>query len=122
MDNEKKFQVNKLDSSKGYSSISRNDTKSYSEENMKMDMNNLQRGLKEIQNEIRGYLVLTDESSLCDSLSYETPIRLRQDNFSSEIINKLNYSYRGKNLDEGKISFYRELVKKIGFLRFFTNF
>ena len=79
---------------------------------MKMDMNNLYQGLKEIQNEIKG-MVLTDESSLCDSLSYETPIRLRQDNFSSEIINKLNYSYRGKNLDEGKVSFYRELAKRL---------
>ena len=96
MDNEK-FQANKLNFSKGYSSVDRNDAKSYSEENMKMDMNNLYRGLKEIQNEIKG-MVLTDESSLCDSLSYETPIRLRQDNFSSEIINKLNYSYRGKKI------------------------
>ena len=111
MDNEK-FQANKLDFSKGYSSVDRNDAKSYSEENMKMDMNNLHRGLKEIQNEIRG-MVLTDESSLCDSLSYETPIRLRQDNFSSEIVNKLNYSFRGKNLDEGKVSFYRELAKRL---------
>jgi len=111
MDN-KKFQANKLDFSKGYSSVDRNDAKSYSEENMKMDMNNLHRGLKEIQNEIRG-MVLTDESSLCDSLSYETPIRLRQDNFSSEIVNKLNYSYRGKTLEEGKVSFYRELAKRL---------
>ena len=111
MDNEK-FQANKLDFSKGYSSVDRNDAKSYSEENMKMDMNNLHRGLKEIQNEIRG-MVLTDESSLCDSLSYETPIRLRQDNFSSEIVNKLNYSYRGKTLEEGKVSFYRELAKRL---------
>lgn len=111
MDNEK-FQANKLDFSKGYSSVDRNDAKSYSEENMKMDMNNLYRGLKEIQNEIRG-MVLTDESSLCDSLSYETPIRLRQDNFSSEIVNKLNYSYRGKTLEEGKVSFYRELAKRL---------
>ena len=111
MDNEK-FQANKLNFSKGYSPVDRNDAKSYSEENMKMDMNNLYRGLKEIQNEIKG-MVLTDESSLCDSLSYETPIRLRQDNFSSEIINKLNYSYRGKNLDEGKVSFYRELAKRL---------
>ena len=111
MDNEK-FQANKLDFSKGYSSVDRNDAKSYSEENMKMDMNNLHQGLKEIQNEIRG-MVLTDESSLCDSLSYETPIRLRQDNFSSEIVNKLNYSYRGKTLEEGKVSFYRELAKRL---------
>ena len=111
MDNEK-FQANKLDFSKGYSSVDRNDAKSYSEKNIKMDINNLHRGLKEIQNEIRG-MVLTDESSLCDSLSYETPIRLRQDNFSSEIVNKLNYSYRGKTLEEGKVSFYRELAKRL---------
>ena len=83
MDNEK-FQANKLDFSKGYSSVDRNDAKSYSEENMKMDMNNLHQGLKEIQNEIRG-MVLTDESSLCDSLSYETPIRLRQIIFQAKL-------------------------------------
>ena len=40
MDNEK-FQANKLNFSKGYSPVDRNDAKSYSEENMKMDMNNL---------------------------------------------------------------------------------
>ena len=88
-------------------------SKKYFDKTIKYDIEKLNKSLKEIKNEIKG-MIITDDSSVCDSLSFTTPIRLRQDNFSSEIINKLNYSYRGKNLEEGKISFYRELAKRLG--------
>ena len=58
-------------------------------------------------------MILTDQSGISDKLSYFTPIKLRQEKFHPEIINKLNYSFIGKNLEEGRISFFRELSKKL---------
>ena len=46
---------------------------------------------KEISN-----MIITDQSGISDELSYFTPIKLRQEKFSPEIINKLNYSFIGK--------------------------
>ena len=63
---------------------------------------------KEISN-----MILTDQSGISDQLSYFTPIKLRQEKFDPEIINKLNYSYIGKNTEEGRVSFFRELSKKL---------
>ena len=88
-------------------------SKKYFDKTIKYDIEKLSKSINEIKNEIKG-MIITDDSSVCDNLSFTTPIRLRQDNFSSEIINKLNYSYKGKNLEEGKISFYRELAKRLG--------
>ena len=88
-----------------------NETNSEKDINDKIEK--LDSKISEIKAQING-MILTDESSLCDSLSFATPIKLRQKHFSSEIVNKLNYSYRGKNLEEGKISFFRELAKKLG--------
>ena len=73
---------------------------------------NIFKELKVIKNELNE-MYLTDDSSLCDSLSYTTPIRLRQQKFLPEIIKKLSFSYVGKNLDEGKIAFYRQLAKRL---------
>ena len=58
-------------------------------------------------------MIITDQSSISDELSYHTPVKLRQEKFSPEIINKLNYSFIGKNLEEGRVSFFRELSKKL---------
>ena len=58
-------------------------------------------------------MIVTDESGISDELSYFTPIKLRQEKFSPEIINKLNYSFIGKNTEEGRVSFFRELSKKL---------
>ena len=82
-------------------------------------LNNNSEDLKLIKNEILELkkqisgMILTNESNICEQLSASTPIKLRQDNFSPTLISKLNYSYQGKNLEEGKISFFRELSKKI---------
>ena len=46
--------------------------------------------------------------SISDELSYFTPIKLRQEKFSPEIINKLNYSFIGKKTEEGRVSFFRD--------------
>ena len=73
---------------------------------------NIFKELKVIKNELNE-MYLTDDSSLCDTLSYTTPIRLRQQKFLPEIIKKLSFSYIGKNLDEGKIAFYRQLAKRL---------
>ena len=43
-------------------------------------------------------MIVTDQFGISDKLSYQTPIKLRQEKFSPEIINKLNYSFIGKNL------------------------
>ena len=68
--------------------------------------------LESLRQEISG-MILTDESGVSDKLSHFTPIKLRQEGFSSKIINKLNYSYIGKNLEDGRVSFFRELSKKL---------
>ncbi len=106
--NNKKNQFNNDDFSNDLSN-----SKKYFDKTIKYDIEKLSKSINEIKNEIKG-MIITDDSSVCDNLSFTTPIRLRQDNFSSEIINKLNYSYKGKNLEEGKISFYRELAKRLG--------
>lgn len=68
--------------------------------------------IKNLKHEISN-MYLTNESSLCNDLSYSTPIKLSQQKFSNELIRKLNYTFRGKNFEEGKIAFYREISKKL---------
>ena len=58
-------------------------------------------------------MIVTDQSGISDKLSHQTPIKLRQEKFSSEIINKLNYSFIGKSLEDGRVSFFRELSRKL---------
>ena len=63
-------------------------------------------------------------SWILTELSYFTPIKLRQENFLPEIVNKLNYSFIGKNLEEGRVSFFRELSRKLAsddFSRFLNS-
>ena len=50
-------------------------------------------------------MIVTDQFGISDKLSHQTPIKLRQEKFSPEIINKLNYSFIGKNLEDGRVSF-----------------
>ncbi|MDC3091247.1 GTP-binding protein [Rickettsiales bacterium] len=76
------------------------------------DLKLIKNEILELKKQISG-MILTNESNICEQLSASTPIKLRQDNFSPALISKLNYSYQGKNLEEGKISFFRELSKKI---------
>ena len=47
-------------------------------------------------------MIVTDQSGISDKISHQTPIKLRQEKFSPEIINKLNYSFIGKSLEDGK--------------------
>ena len=54
-------------------------------------------------------MVLTDQTGISDELSYLTPIKLRQEKFLPELINQLSYSFIGKNSEDGRISFFREL-------------
>ena len=72
----------------------------------------IQKQIDNLKNEMN-CMILTDQSGISDKLSYFTPIKLRQEKFHPEIINKLNYSFIGKNLEEGRISFFRELSKKL---------
>tara|TARA_B100000989_G_C19511356_1_gene459234 strand:+ start:408 stop:1556 length:1149 start_codon:yes stop_codon:yes gene_type:complete len=75
-------------------------------------LNSLQNQISRFRKEISS-MILTDDTSLCDNLSKSTTVKLKQKNFSSEVINKLNYSFQGKNIEEGKISFFRELSRKL---------
>lgn len=74
---------------------------------------------KEIRKEILSLrddlsrMVLTDQTGITDELSYLTPIKLRQEKFLPEIINKLSYSFVGKKSEEGRVSFFRELSRKL---------
>ena len=65
-----------------------------------------------LRKEING-MIITDQSGISDKLSHYTPLKLRQEKFSPEIIGKLSYSYIGKNLEDGRISFFRELSKRL---------
>ena len=69
---------------------------------------------KKISEEIEARAkTISSVARISDELSYHTPVKLRQEKFSPEIINKLNYSFIGKNLEEGRVSFFRELSKKL---------
>ena len=65
-----------------------------------------------LRKEING-MIITDQSGISDKLSHYTPLKLRQEKFSPEIIGKLSYSYIGKNLEDGRVSFFRELSKRL---------
>ena len=65
-----------------------------------------------LRKEMNG-MIVTDQSGISDELSHQTPIKLRQEKFSPQIINKLNYSFIGKNLEDGRVSFFRELSRKL---------
>ncbi len=72
----------------------------------------IQKELESLKEEMNN-MILTDQSGISDKLSYYTPVKLRQEKFLPGIINKLSYSYIGKNLEEGRVSFFRELSKKL---------
>ena len=80
--------------------------------NSEFDFNSLKNYIDELKKEITG-MILTNESSLCDNLAHSTPIQLRKVKFSPKLVNKLSYTYQGKNTEEGKVSFFRELSKKL---------
>ncbi len=75
-------------------------------------LNSVKSEIATLRKEING-MIITDESGISDKLSYFTPIKLRQEKFSSEIISRLSHSFIGRNLEEGRISFFRELSKKL---------
>ncbi len=85
--------------------------KSQDEKHKKM-FDEINQNLELIRKDINN-VIITDQSGISDQLSYFTPVKLRQEKFSPEIINKLNYSYIGRSLEEGRISFFRELAKKL---------
>ena len=120
--NEEKFSnlfLKRVSEKNNFSNVERkenmNEKKSYSDSN-KIQLNayfdELKTEIRNLKNEISN-MYLTNESSLCNDLSYSTPIKLSQQKFSNELIRKLNFSFRGKNFEEGKIAFYREISKKL---------
>ena len=92
----------------------KNPSKNYEQEDQKQKrmFEQINQNLESIKKEINN-VIITDQSGISDQLSYFTPVKLRQERFSPEIINKLNYSFIGKSLEEGRISFFRELAKKL---------
>ncbi len=83
----------------------------------------IQKQLDSLKEEMNN-MILTDQSGISDKLSHFTPIKLRQEKFLPSIINKLSYSFIGKNLEEGRVSFFRELSKKLAsddFSRFLNS-
>ena len=91
--------------------INDNDPKNKGKNNSNELFEKINENINNMRKEINN-MVLTDQTGISDELSYLTPIQLRQEKFSPEIINKLNYSFIGKNTEEGRISFFRELSKK----------
>ncbi len=88
-----------------------NKNKVQDDKNKKM-FEEINQNLESIKKDINN-AIITDQSGVSDELSYFTPVKLRQERFAPEIINKLNYSFIGKSLEDGRISFFRELAKKL---------
>jgi len=72
---------------------------------IKSDISSLR---KEINN-----MIITDDNGISDRLSHFTPIKLKQEKFSSTTVRSLRHSYLGKSLEDGRIGFFRELSKKL---------
>ena len=92
------------------------------QENLKL-LQNIQKQLDLLRKEMNN-MVVTDESGISDELSHQTPIKLRQEKFHPEIVNKLHHSFIGKNLEEGRVCFFRQLAKKLAsndFSRFLNS-
>ena len=100
----KKIETNSINN---VSYLGKNDFKNdkKDEENIKL-LQNIQTQLDSLRKEMNN-MIVTDESGISDELSYQTPIKLRQEKFHPEIINKLSHSFIGKNLEEGRVSFFR---------------
>ncbi len=94
------------------SKISSKTIKNFDQSEINEELNNLKKEIKDLKKELSG-MFLTNESGLCDNLSSSTPVKLSQCGFSNNIINKLNFTFQGKNLEEGKIAFFREMSKKL---------
>ena len=116
LDNENLQFSNKKDKATR-SKVNTKTTKSFNQSELYEELYDLKKEIKGIKKELSG-MYLTNESSLCDNLSASTPVKLSQCGFSSSMINKLNYSFQGKNLEEGKISFFREMSKRLVSLDF----
>ncbi len=99
------------------SKISSKTIKHFHHSELNKELTDLKKEVKDIKKELSG-MFLTNESSLCDNLSASTPVKLSQCGFSHNVINELNYTFQGKNLEEGKISFFREMSKKLVCLDF----
>ncbi len=101
---------------KNHDNISYLGKKEYSKSSQNKDntkiLEKIQKELESLKEEMNS-MILTDQSGISDKLSYYTPIKLRQEKFLPGIINKLSYSYIGKNLEDGRVSFFRELSKKL---------
>ena len=81
-------------------------------ENSKEIFEKIKDDIASLRKEMNG-MIVTDQSGISDKISHQTPIKLRQEKFSPEIINKLNYSFIGKSLEDGRVSFFRELSRKL---------
>ena len=81
-------------------------------DDIKKSISILQNEMSNMRKEISS-MILTDDTSLSDNISKSTAIKLRQRKFSPKVINKLNFTFQGKNVEEGKVSFFRELSKKL---------
>ena len=114
----------KTNSINNVSYLGKNDIKNEKKDdgNLKL-LKNIQTQLDSLRKEMNN-MIVTDESGISDELSYQTPIKLRQEKFHPEIVNKLSHSFIGKNLEEGKVSFFRQLAKKLAsndFSRFLNS-
>ncbi len=103
----------KIKKSNNISYLGQKDSKQVNpnQDNLKI-LEKIQEQLNSLKDDMNN-MIITDQSGISDELSYYTPIKLRQEKFSPAIINKLNYSFIGKNLEEGRVAFFRELSKKL---------
>ena len=116
LDNEKLQFSNKTENAPR-SKVNGKTSKNYNQSELNEELYDLKKEIKDIKKELSG-MFLTNESSLCDNLAASTPVKLSQCGFSNSMINKLNYAFQGKNLEEGKISFFREMSKRLVSLDF----
>ncbi len=69
--------------------------------------------INELQSMLSG-MVITDEKSLNEKAGNSTSLKLRQLEFSPEIISALKPAFDGLNLERGKAAFLKAFSKKVG--------
>ena len=97
-------------SSNGFDSV--DSTNSFAEKYQSSEMLKVREQIKHLQNMLSG-LVLTDEKGLNEKTGNSVALKLRQLEFSPEIVSFLKPAYDGLNLKRGVSAFLKAFAKKI---------
>ena len=89
-----------------------NSGNSLNKQNQSSEMVKLQGQIKQLQNMLSG-MVITDEKGLNEKTGNSTALKLRQLEFTPEIVASLKPAYDGLSLDRGQSAFLKAFASKI---------